>query len=43
MFGGIGAEFQCLQQQDKNSSDWKDKVRILTFRRIRSEFQCSEG
>ena len=52
MFEGIKAEFQCLERQDKNynlegqdqnDNVSEDKVRILMFRRTRSEFQCLEG
>ena len=39
MFGGIRSEIQYLKE-GKNGSVWKDKVRILMFGRIRSEFQC---
>ena len=35
MFGKIG--------QDQNDNVSEDKVRILMFRRTRSEFQCLEG
>ena len=39
MFGQIRSEFHGVERKGLNSNVWKDKVRILMFGRIRSEFQ----
>ena len=43
MFIRIGPEFQFLEEGDQNSTVSKNKIRIPTFERIRSEFQCLKG
>ena len=42
MFGRIRPEFQCFDgyAQNSNVNVWKDKVRILMFGQICSEFKC---
>ena len=43
MFGRKRKQFKGLKGYGQNSSVWKDKVRMLMFKRIRPEFQCLEG
>ena len=39
MFEKIRPESQCSEGYGKNSSVWKDKVRIIMFGKIGPEFQ----
>ena len=43
MFARIRSEFHGVERKGLNFNVWMDKVRILMFGRIRSEFQCLDG
>ena len=42
MFPKTEKELQRLKGKGKNNKFWKNRARIPTFGRVRSEFQCLE-
>ena len=42
MFGSMEKKLQCLEEQDQNSNDRKDKRGNLMFGKIGQELQCLE-